>query len=614
MVLPRLFSFPEQTFFFDMEQFQQHKTSSGDLNALIDNLIKRPLALSPTLPVSPVLSLKEGIIMDFNLGCLLKIKVSDTICNIFLERFYQQGMFYPLANYANDMQILMQKLKDTTKLCKLMYDTTLYQKKVFPLFDTLVSQCLTEQIQQYRTLTNFIQVENELTNSILSSTVYPSATINAYKLLSFQQILYKSLLAGTFNKSYLTNYLEYSQELINRNQINDRYLAPLYKDILYQVNATLLLPKLENHDNKILSKAEVNQMVNQITLLNKGNTALGVVGLEKQLTTPHLIQQRTISEVETTTKDIEELFKSLLALTNNLKVQNYVISSGRDEIFFQTEIFSQKIEAALEDTLKAKITLFRQYENLYIKDIVLVNEPNLTLFLESYLKDTFTSFMQLLNIIDENVLFYHEPLQENQQDFCETVSSKIGEYVNILSCTDTVLDVFKEGINYMFTLRNAVITDITVSDKALEEQIKTTLQDTFLNATTTLLLLQEILIPKSTPTEVQYVEERLRINERMKTYLNTIPIITDIDADTFEVVFKVGEFTLKGIYTLSTHTISKIYYVISDESTLLIRDFVIPLLEEEKEDLAYFSNNPRVYLKLFNTAAFDKYERMLEAQ
>jgi hypothetical protein len=44
---------------------------------------------------------------------------------------------------------------------------------------------------------------------------------------------------------------------------------------------------------------------------------------------------------------------------------------------------------------------------------------------------------------------------------------------------------------------------------------------------------------------------------------------------------------------------------------LLIRDFTLPLNEENRNNLAELLNNPRLYLRLFNQAAFDKYERML---
>jgi hypothetical protein len=274
VIMPRTFSLPETYPLFDMTAFQLKQTTSGDITTLINALIKNVGSKEETLPFPQTFTIKENVITDFNLQCVSKMKLFGGICEVFLERFYQQGMFYPLGQYAEDMTTLMNAVKDRAPLCSLIYDITLYQRKTFPIFDTLISQCSLEHLQRYRQLSNFIEIEQEFSNGIISSTIYNNATLNAYKLLSIQQMLYKSLNAGTLNKSYLTSYLDYSQDLINRNTGNERYLQPLYKDLLYQVNSTILLPKLESHDNTILSKTEINQMVNQINLLNKGNSAL----------------------------------------------------------------------------------------------------------------------------------------------------------------------------------------------------------------------------------------------------------------------------------------------------------------------------------------------------
>jgi hypothetical protein len=110
----------------------------------------------------------------------------------------------------------------------------------------------------------------------------------------------------------------------------------------------------------------------------------------------------------------------------------------------------------------------------------------------------------------------------------------------------------------------------------------------------------------------EYTEQRVLINERIKRYLNIIPTITNVDATTFIVTFKIGEINLQGTYDLSSHTISTISFVISENNTLLIRGLSLPLNEENRGNLAELINNPRLFFRLFNQAAFDKYEKMLK--
>ncbi|MDR0859592.1 MAG: hypothetical protein LBO09_01020 [Candidatus Peribacteria bacterium] len=294
VVLPRVFSIFQGEQLLDMEKFTNKQTTSGDLVGVIDQLIFSPMLQTSNLSFQPSLSLQKGIISDFNLQCLNEQKLSPILCDKFLASFYENGRFYNVGAYKDDMELLLKVIKDKEPLCTLMYDTTLYHRAIYPVFNDLILQCSTAQIQQYRELTNFIEVEQELSKSFVSSTVYSNKSVNAYKLMSLQQILYKNLLAGILNKTYLSSYLDYAQNLINRNNGNDRYILPLYKDILYRINNAVLLPRLETSDNKTLSRAETQQLIDKINQLNKGNTALGTVGLEKQLTTAGLVQQREI--------------------------------------------------------------------------------------------------------------------------------------------------------------------------------------------------------------------------------------------------------------------------------------------------------------------------------
>ena len=80
-------------------------------------------------------------------------------------------------------------------------------------------------------------------------------------------------------------------------------------------------------------------MVNQINLINKGNSALGVQGLEKQIMTSNLIQQRSVEEVVVERKDINELLKPILDTTNRLKILTYTIAEDRESVAIQTEVF-----------------------------------------------------------------------------------------------------------------------------------------------------------------------------------------------------------------------------------------------------------------------------------
>jgi hypothetical protein len=601
---------------FDKEKFQQGGTNSGDLVKLIEELIMKPNAISVSpLSNNPKLMIQEGIIQDFNLSCISKKKLTNSICDKFVERFYTYGMLYNIQSYPQDLAKLMNYTKQQRseqQLCTLLYEDALYQKATSEEISTLISQCPTEAIQNYRKLSNFITIEQEIAKGIISKNVYNDKELNSYKLLSAQQILYKNYLAGNINKGYLTSYLDFVQELINKNNGEKRYLDPIYIDILYRVNNNLFLNKLEGNDNTNLTKTEINQIVNQINLINKGNSALGIKGVEKQITTPDLIQYREIGEVETTVTTIQELLQTILSLTNRLKVQQYRILEGDENIYIQTEILGEKIQEIIGTSLKAKITLFRERDFLLIQSIELINQPELNEFLKTYLTNNKLTLPQLFTIIDENIEFYAQKVEKI--DFCTYIRNTIGGIANIISCDDGLVDAFKDGVNYTFTIENNSFQDIQISDKQKEATIKQALENQIINESNiadTIIYILNIVEEK----EEQYIQEKIIITERMKKYLNTTPEIQEVSDTQFTVTFRLGEFTLRGNYDLASHTITRIFYVINPgetEETLLIRDLSLTLNDQYQEDLNYIKNNPQTYFRQFNTAAFEKYEKMLK--
>jgi hypothetical protein len=60
--------------------------------------------------------------------------------------------------------------------------------------------------------------------------------LNAYKLLSAQQSVYKILDGTSLNESYIKSYLKFVQSLIDKDKGSNRYLHPIYKDLLYVFN------------------------------------------------------------------------------------------------------------------------------------------------------------------------------------------------------------------------------------------------------------------------------------------------------------------------------------------------------------------------------------------
>jgi hypothetical protein len=133
-------------------------------------------------------------------------------------------------------------------------------------------------------MVNFIDIDNSLRQPELLDKVFDDADLNAYKLLSAQQIVYRSLNSSSINEGFIRSYLTFVQNLLNKDNKSGRYLNPIYKDILYVFNTDILYATLIK---KGRFSTELNTQLDQI---NNGNTLLDYPSLTSQLTTPDIIK------------------------------------------------------------------------------------------------------------------------------------------------------------------------------------------------------------------------------------------------------------------------------------------------------------------------------------
>lgn len=350
--VPREFSLLHDKEFFDIEAFHRGEASLSDIQQLSQDLLFQD-TLSPQLSWHPSLPLKKGILSDFNLQCLDALKVSDGICFSFLHRLYEQGQYYNLSAYPQDLQILSKKLPNTTQLCELLYNNSLYQRKVFPAFNEMMMQCPKPLQEKYQQLNDFITIQNELDANTLSTTVYTQAELNVYKLLSALQLVYKQFSRASFDKTLLIPLLEFEQTLITKDsEAGYKLLPSLYKDILYWFNNAYVMPVIQTSKSS-LSHNDKNQISYLIQQINNGNSVLGHVGLEKQITTPALIGEKTHSAAEIFTyqdKKITELLPKLFQ-DPRIKVGKYSVIEEENSVEMSITIKSTAIREALHTDL-----------------------------------------------------------------------------------------------------------------------------------------------------------------------------------------------------------------------------------------------------------------------
>jgi len=104
----------------------------------------------------------------------------------------------------------------------------------------LFGACGQEYEELFKRTTLFMEVQKGLENQSFEKISYKDISLNAYKLLSYQQQLYQDFLVNKADTYKITTYLDFVKELLKKNTIEQ-----FYKDEIYRYNNKYLAPSLE---------------------------------------------------------------------------------------------------------------------------------------------------------------------------------------------------------------------------------------------------------------------------------------------------------------------------------------------------------------------------------
>ena len=618
VTLPQLAFINVNENFISLSDFNAQQLNRDDIKSLINTLIINNNIYRKTTNLPNIEDLRwNGITFEwnmidwFNLKCLDNKKASDFVCDKFLDNFFKYGKYYDLSKYATELSKLTKDIrkygKDTEPICNMIKEYTL---RAWAVSDTLLSimeNCWEDDYKYYKKLISFIDLENSLRQPDLSDRVFDDPDLNAYKLLSALQSVYKILDWTSINENYIKSYLSFVQALLNKDNWNNRYLAPIYKDIIYVFNADELYQKLMQ---KWKLSSELKLQIDQI---NNWNSLYGYMSLISQLTTPNLIKndgEYTGMEVEQ--KTIDDIFAQYYAMTDRLTIRK-VTKLSDNEIRVQTEMFTDKIMAATDwETLKITVVLRKQDNLLYVDSIKVANQQKFTDILSIYAKEWNATFYAMMWYIEEQVWMWYEKMSKDadyQPTFCEEIQERSD--ISVYTCDESHISLYKWDIEYNFDLENWVLKSFTISDESLESELKNKLEWVMFMKDETPTIITSI-IDFSIETQDDNIEKKLDIFNQFRIHFKLVP--DDIhniewESDEFIVDFTLWDFKLQGRYNTETHLLSKIMYTDCSEN-VEIRNLTISITTENDSQLIEILNNPRIFLTQSNPAAYKKYQKV----
>lgn len=603
--------------FVDLESFSEKGLSRGDIENLMKLLIIKNGIYKETANIHSVLDLKwatnkfeKSLEKEFNLSCINNTKISDFVCDSFLQDFYKYGKYYDLSQVSQELLNLLRTLnwqgENIEPICNMVKEYTLHVGSTTDDLVTLMWYCGKDDEEYYKKLVDFVDLENSLLQPELSNKVFSDPDLNAYKLLSAQQTVYKILEWTSLNELYIESYLSFVQSLIDKDKGNNRYLHPVYKDLLYVFNMDILYQWLIK---KWKLSSDIKMQIDQINNWN----SFWSVSLVSQLTTTGLVENNgDFSGTLISEKTLEELFAQYYAMTDRLKIRKADVISD-SEIRVQTEVFTDKILWATNwETLKVTLILYRQNDLLYVNSIKVANQPKFTDVLNIYLLEWNITFYAMLNYIDEQVWMWYEvasEITEEQPTFCENIRER--EDIDVYSCDDSWISLYKGDIEYNFVLVDWILDSFTISDENIEDIIKTKLDGVMFMKDSTPSVITSIL-DFSLEVEDTSIEKKLEIIDQFRIHFKLVPDdIHDVEwkPDSFLIDFTLWDFTLQGYYDINTQDLTKISFT-QCSKPLEIKQLSIKITAENEPQLIEILNNPKVFFAKANPSVYKKYQKV----
>ena len=625
IILPQLVSLGYKSDdLISLDDFNTWNVSRSDLENALKYLITNDSIYRKTANLSNPMDVRwqgqifnEWLIDWFNLSCLDTYKVSDFVCDKFLLNFYQYGKYYNLSRYASEVLELMNTLKnqgrDLTPVCEMIKDYTLrsWITSSEDLY-TAMSYCDADDFEYYKKMLDFIDVDNSLYQPELPSRIFDDRDMNAYKLMSARQSLYKILNGTSINENYINSYLVFVQNLINKDKRSGNYLSQLYKELLYVFNADILSQRLL--DKWSLS----NDIKTKIDMINNGELYRDNISLVQQLKTPDIVKvNETFSWAEIKEKTLDDLFSQFYFMTDYLKIRK-VTKMSNTELKVQTEIFTDKIlEATAWETLKAIVNLYRLDNILYVDSIKITNQTDFSDILNAYAWNEPVTLPAMIAYIDEQVAtWYKIPWKDEEKKEWELcVELAWNEAITLYTCDTSAISLYKWEVEYNFSLLNGTLQSFKISDAELNTEINKKLESVMITKNNTPTIIQSIIdftIDKDeTPNNL---DKKLRIIDQFRIHLKVEPDnVTDIawESDVFLVNFTLWDFDLQARYNVETHLMTRISYVACDK-VLEIRNLTMDISSENESQLTAILNNPRVFLTQANQAAYKKYQTLCD--
>jgi len=598
-----------------LNYFSGNDYDISELQNFINNFIFTKKFTITKSFVREQLPIVKWLVEDFNLSCLFETKFSKATCDHYLNDFLRTFFVYTISTDYSGLKRIFTTIKGNPLQKKAMCDWLskyfLYTNNQNNVIQELFSMCGQTYLDVFKRTILFIEIQKALENQSFEKIVYKDILLNEYKLFSYQQQIYQDFLINKSDTYKISIYLDFVTELLKKNAID-----PFYYDEIYRYNNYYLLPALEkvayqlNSFNKDLWSSTISSLLTTIRTLNDWDPMFGFSWLALEIQNQSLILENNIltwtKTTITQTEKIKNKLKSISYMT--IEKQN-ILETGIDIISYITFFFPTKNEV-----IKSHIVMEYQNDMLLVKSIELENRPEMNEVIKNLLLIQNFSIEELYSYISKNLLFYeqiNDPITTNI-DVCKEVNSLNLSW--FVSCTPTTTIFEQNTVRYVFSFKNGSITNITISDKTLENLIKSSYSTIISNTYTLGRTIQAILSYKPPIEKHEGTKNAIFVFEKIQQYMGIKT--NDIADSSWIILIDISVWWINFVanFTLNNNTLGPWYFkdIRVNGKPYPIQNLNLPLDDAHQNTINSFIRDPLMAIKDLDLTARQNYNEFIK--
>lgn len=640
LVQYKWYTLPRWTFLYnsndikDIEYFNDPNYNIEELEKRINNTISinySELWTRDTTEISILPLENKSIESTFFVACANQHRLFNWVCNKYIKDFLEGFFVYKVSDdfpwLNKTLKNIMKRKRYKEDVCKWLNNYINYSNSTPNEIEWLFSLCWDTYLDNYNITQSFIELKNDLNDKYIKSNISKYKSINEYKLISYQQILYNNLKNSI--PPYEWSYKNYTNYLINILKKTDQDpINSFYYDMTYRFNNQYLIPYLNKikYQSTQSKRDEIEWIILEIEKINNGNSVEWFIWLKNRLTSNTIEDEAIKFSSNITNEENNNIMNTLLKGVKSLSYLKII----NDEITWNYININWYLSLNMInwESLPTPFSSTLEQKNWKL----VVKEFNLSLLwyareindiLKIIIEQKDYSIWEIYEYIQKNIKIY----ESNNYNItpCIIIQDKLDNlhiWAEILNCNEERINITKgesgNKILYQFKMNNYNINTITVSNIEIQNFINNNLSWINTNATTVANIIPNIVAyqPKATGSgTLVWSNNAIIAIDDLSTYLWAK--ITDIWEKSWKIAaeFTISNIDFIGIYDTSTKILWPLFLkdvsVETESWTVtedpIIKNFTLHLIDDNQNEINKFLIEPIGYLYNIDPVTIEKY-------